>query len=1045
MKLYQPVMFVGLGGTGCDIGAELERKLREEICGPDGNAFRRLKSAMGMLPYQLPSCLQFIYADMNQSDLERLPRRVVPGSEHVPAVLQTAHYVRDLVPPVDSYPELARNLRLEAPRVVEGWLPQAQGEPRVNPLHRGAGQFPTIGRAALFGAVLGGISTAVREIHAAIGKLANSGEDLYALSGQPPRGVDVFVAFSVAGGTGGGIFYDYLHLIGEMFRQTQLRVKIYPLVLMPSAFEPGLGGGRAAELNAARALLDLFRLVDQQNSADAERTLASAYNQRPIDPEEAGIHYPQNLRIVLRPGIVQTGFLFSQPAEATREDLHRSIVSLVMSLVGTERSEEGNRSEEGQSFADSFVNEAAHRQVRAGNGIGNRGVSTALVASLTVPVDELADIVSGRLLRTAIEQLSVPIGSVESNRAEMEDFLLKANVHPILRRSSATFTEPEPARGAREVAAALNDRMEAMKAGIASTRVQVGREVPRLASAFDPRKAVWELLDRLDAFRVQRVVFGHPDMEDEVDRGGVAGFLDRRRATPTPPAGYGPVPPPIPDLTDRSRLLKKLGWHDALPLAARHQQDTWYEWAARVAWAEAWAAHAPQWRRPLDQVDRDLSALTTALKEFARQDMEDYGRRSADLYRRRVGVSYLLPSGSGRLEEFYQQVVRRLHDHGAREGRIKPNSSEGDLLRTLVGPDGWRQTYRISVEGQPRQAVSYLREQVKIGVKTFLRQSPSGDRPMLPKLQDLLTEAAGREAATSAMQDYLQEFSGKLAGLLPANFTPQGSGPMKILISYPADAPSEFIEGHLRSAINLPSVPGITYDFGNTHTESISVVLFRTAMGITEVSEVRDVLRLWADAQRRPEPTDLLRWRQRTGYDFAYLATCEEHRVEILHRLLCAFWNGKVTIEGPEQSPDQVSVTLEGGVSLALGLNASGEASSWSTLLRAYELAALEDDDIHRRFCMRLMRELPDGLEGKPQPPSRLYLAVRDLAEGQIECLDGMMRHRTAALRIRAEQQRGFWADTLPAALDLEFSGVEYPIAANLRHLEKVALQESSG
>ena len=39
MKLYQPVLFVGLGGTGCDIGAEFERRLREEICGPDGHAF----------------------------------------------------------------------------------------------------------------------------------------------------------------------------------------------------------------------------------------------------------------------------------------------------------------------------------------------------------------------------------------------------------------------------------------------------------------------------------------------------------------------------------------------------------------------------------------------------------------------------------------------------------------------------------------------------------------------------------------------------------------------------------------------------------------------------------------------------------------------------------------------------------------------------------------------------------------------------------------------------------------------------------------------
>src|SRR6516225_8398178 len=139
MKLYQPVMFVGLGGTGCDVGAELERRLREEICGPDGNDFLRRRRGVSMLPYQLPSCVQFVYADMNQAELDRLPRRVVPGSEHIPASALTASYVTGLVPDVASYPELAVRLRLEAERVVEGWLPPAtQEEPKVNPLHRGA-------------------------------------------------------------------------------------------------------------------------------------------------------------------------------------------------------------------------------------------------------------------------------------------------------------------------------------------------------------------------------------------------------------------------------------------------------------------------------------------------------------------------------------------------------------------------------------------------------------------------------------------------------------------------------------------------------------------------------------------------------------------------------------------------------------------------------------------------------------------------------------------------------------------------------------------
>ena len=376
MKLYQPVLFVGLGGTGCDIGAELERRMREEICGPDGNDFRTLRAREGMLAYQLPSCIQFVYADMNQGELDRLPRRVVPGPEHIPAATLNASYVTGLVPDVVSYPELAVHLRLAAERLVEGWLPPATPEePKVNPLHRGAGQFPTIGRAALFGTLLDGLAPAVRDIREAVGRLANSGEDLHALGGKAIRGVDVFVAFSVAGGTGSGIFYDYLHLIAHTLRQnSDLRVKIYPLVLMPSAFPEGLGGGRPAQLNAGRSLLDLFRLVDQQNGADAQRVMRGAQDQQPVDSEEVAVAYPGDQRIVIRPGTVQTGFLFSQPAGASREDMHRSITSLVMSLVGTEMSEEDDRS----GLCTSRSRTASSTRPRSGRCLPRTGSATAV-------------------------------------------------------------------------------------------------------------------------------------------------------------------------------------------------------------------------------------------------------------------------------------------------------------------------------------------------------------------------------------------------------------------------------------------------------------------------------------------------------------------------------------------------------------------------------------------------------------------------------------------------------------------------------------------
>src|SRR5258708_33761881 len=185
-KLSQPVMFVGLGGTGCAIGAELERRMRDEICGPDGLDLRKLRNREDMLPFQLPACIQFVYADLNAAELDRLPSRVVSGPEHEPAVRRTAGYVRDLVPRVNGYPDLALNLRMKVPVEAESWLPpRSPEEPRTNPLQRGAGQLPTIGRAALFGTFSeSSILPAVKDLRAAVDRLATSGQDLYVLGGQ---------------------------------------------------------------------------------------------------------------------------------------------------------------------------------------------------------------------------------------------------------------------------------------------------------------------------------------------------------------------------------------------------------------------------------------------------------------------------------------------------------------------------------------------------------------------------------------------------------------------------------------------------------------------------------------------------------------------------------------------------------------------------------------------------------------------------------------------------------------------------------------------
>src|SRR5215467_58248 len=214
-NLYQPMLFIGLGGTGCQVGTELERRLRDELCGPDGTDLQRSLRGINLLPFQLPSFLQFVYADLNEAELLRAKRMVVPTDEHLIAAGHTDHFVQKLVPRIRTYPEVARSLRLNAPDETAMWLPPADGEPRVSPLVLGAGQLPTVGRAALFETFRGGLDSVLQPLDDAIGRMSKSAGELTAMGGKLEQAVDVFVAFSVAGGTGAGIFYDFLHLVGR--------------------------------------------------------------------------------------------------------------------------------------------------------------------------------------------------------------------------------------------------------------------------------------------------------------------------------------------------------------------------------------------------------------------------------------------------------------------------------------------------------------------------------------------------------------------------------------------------------------------------------------------------------------------------------------------------------------------------------------------------------------------------------------------------------------------------------------------------------------
>jgi Tubulin like len=1041
MKIYQPMLYVGLGGSGCLIGAELERRMRSELCGPDGTDLQERMAGMDFLPYQLPSCMQFVYADLNEAELNRLELGVTPAGGHSPAAARTQHLVRGLVPRFDTYPEVARSLRTNAGELTAAWLPPPIGEPRVAPLARGAGQLPTVGRAALLETFRSGIGPAQQPILDAIGQISTSGGELQRLGGRMRQSCDVFVAFSVAGGTGSGIFYDYLHLIGDVLARNGYRAQIYPLVLMPSAFAEGLGGGRPAKLNAGRALLDLFRLVDDQNGQSAQTQID--------DVGLAGaltVRYPTDAEIRLRPSTVQTAFLFSLTAGMERDDLHRSVVSLILSLVGTDQERPDEHAtvadRQYQSFADEFINRGVEREVPAPSGLGNCGVSTSLVASMTVPVDDLADIVSSRLLAEAVAELSVPPpGAAEANRELIERAFGAANIDALRTRAPLDFTElPVPRKGAEAVVAALTTRLKTLEASLKALERQLATTVPKQAQEFDPRRATEQLLKEVDLFRLHRVLAGHRDLRDPADQRGFLGLLEARRQAPPPPPGQSMTPPQSGTGIRDRWFRRKVRWSDKIVQAAIERQNEWFRWRARRSWHQAWDDQTPRWERKVERLRSQLTAVVDAFTSTVQSDIGQFARRAQDLYRPRTGVSYLLPPQGNDLELFYQAVLRRFRDVFVARDQLRPTATPADLVNKILGHQTWLDAWTAGQDYGSAQAIAVVRDRLKQEVQRLFRYREAGDRPLLPALTDLLAAAAGRESVSVADED-LQQFRQKVAALVPGGFDPQGSGALKILISYPSSGRDPDLERFLLHEIHLPRTADTVLEFRPIDAESIVIVLFRTSMSVTEVPELRGVLKFWADALRDEQPQDYLRWRQRLGYDFGYLISTEEHRVHILHRLLCAMWNGLVDVlDGPPESPSRIALRLgtSNAASMVMPLVEYGGTSSWASLLRAYEDWTITDDEsIRRDVCARLMASRPDGIDRTPRSPSELYLLLRKMADGQ-RLATGDLRHNLPrGSRSYAEALHNFWDRLLPAALDLPFRGVHSPVRATLRDLEQ--------
>lgn len=1036
MEIYKPLLFVGLGGTGGKVGAELERRLRRALCGADGANIIG-SDTRSYLPYQLPSCFQFVYADLDERESHELRLQSVPAGDHSRAVERTAHDATGLVPVQRGYPEVAQNLRIRAEREVRDWLPPADGEPTIAPLAAGAGQLPTVARVALFETLAtSGIDVAQRPITEAVHALSHCAEELAALGGASADYCDVFVAFSLAGGTGTGIFYDYLHLIADAFKDSGIDIQIHPLVVMPSAFAEGQGGGRPARLNVGRALLDLFRLVDDQNMRAADSVYRSAQDQH----RGMSVTFPGTGRTIrIEPSTVQTAYLFSQTGALQQADLHRSIVSFLLSMAGIRNAKAGEANGAGGTQS-AFLNRATERQSLAPSGIGGRGASTAAVASLSVPRGEILDILAAHLLSRVVD--SATRGrAIENNDPLIKAFLTATGLLPLWERPHdrhSRQTEQMPPGPDRA------ERMQREARHLEDTlRLET---VPQMASDFNPVAGLQAVLDMpteagkgpVDLFRAERALFG----SDRLAR----------------PAEQAP-------LTIQSLLInrtRQLQVDDAPP-ADGPGQDQWRERKQRALWHQAWAEQRPVWEPKLGELRAELRDLTGALREHQVQEAGSFGPRVTDLFAERVAAPYFLPYLPTNFDAFYHSVIDQL----VKSLEIT-NSNDTSVLTELLGTDLWRRLADESRDLGAGRALAYCRRLID----KRMRDQTNGGTVFLPRLAALLASASG--VPNEVAEHDRERFREKLKGMIPAGLLLQAAGRAKILVTYPVStalpvsdvaapltrdpaaaaaggnaplAQNSEVEEYLEHTIRVGHQQGaVDFEFRPTAEESLTVVLIRTSLGVTDVPEVREVMSFWSDTLRSERRGDFLKWRQRLGYHYDWLLTTEEHRRDILHRLLIAMWNGQVDVlAGTPEKPREIAIRIspdhdDSVTRLQLRLKPFGPTSPWGSLLHAYEESTLGGDEQNRQEMYRRLMDVtpvipgasdyaPGGNGGRLPADQEVYMAFREVADREVDALkslraDLQSKPRAGSTRLRhIDSLLEFWQKTVPHARSKEFDG----------------------
>jgi len=987
--IRQRFLYIGIGGSGLDIGRELSDAMTKEICGLDG---RRLVARGG--PFagfergQLPSFVQSLYLDFSSAALDEI-------KTHLQG--KNAVAVTNILPPFNSYIEACRYLKNNQVPGVDEWVPPETDSVNVAPLSSGAGQYPNVGRVALMSAMKrsGYAQTIGQQLGGAIDRLGQSLGQLTSYAGDVAHAdsIAVYVGFSLSGGTGCGVFYDVIHLLYNelVTKMPNVSCTIMPIIIMPSLFDDVLHGvnKRNTQLNAATALLDLSRLMDLFNSPDPALSLERRVTYPWTSAEGAGQYKSIDLNAQTGKTAVKVASLVGQGGGLKRKDVYRSIASAIVSQVSTVAELE----QQTMGFIDKLVND---NEIRDSHHtlLGRKNIMPTVSASLTLPSERLTEVISRKILADGLlgQFASLP------NRPPTDDdakvFLSGSGQADLIK--PRTF-EAEVGLNIKLPPAAAQSKSNFdqakvnVRSAIANAKAQIQKNITSRIFEIKEFNVYAGLTTALDSL---------PDrtLPEAIQIANQSASILSSRSTGAPVSGARTAKKNkrITDLFNRGPNAGDLQrWLDAERKA--FTDDIQNEW-----WT-LWANSKNQWDPSVQEGLKVLRELDIELKAVVDHAEEALRREVVRLQQPSLGVVEFLPSDTGDMGQTVEIMVREVK--AKLRQRLNLNvDDDASLVSALMRRDQqnyWNVALRVLERTNDKSRfIESLLDPIRGEVQTQLAE-------ILPSLSDLLAQLSGSDSGN--LPHSLDQLRATLAGLLPNGVVPHiAGGKPRVLVTYPGNR-NEAVQSIIEKYVFQDRFSGganMARDIfqwaanpdGNSLTATINIV----GQGLLDSSEVRELLSLWVSANEHPAVTDRLQWRQRVGYRNLRDLTDTSGRRLILRNFLGALYDGHISIvSGALNAPEVLRIRKEGtDAYVDVRLTSIHGASTWASFFNAFEKAVVQssngsggDSDVPEAIkwfgtyspkCLFATSDPSKPVNIGAHAPSALFEEFMTIAESQI-------------------------------------------------------------